>query len=134
MDVGGTNPYSSAVVSSLGPIHGSFSGAQTDGLSSLQQSAEGLVSSDYLDSFKQGKVCLCWEWLRAQIAHGRLELSRLTIPRRFSSQCRKPYTISKQRERWSEEEHQRFVEAVKTYGRQWRKIEGEQYPCLLARC
>lgn len=67
MDVGGTNPYSSAVVSSLGPIHGSFSGAQTDGLSSLQQSAEGLVSSDYLDSFKQGKVCLNWEWLRVQM-------------------------------------------------------------------
>lgn len=54
-------------------------------------------------------------------------IGKLTITRRFSSQSRKPYTISKQRERWSEEEHQRFVEAVKTYGRQWRKIEGEQY-------
>jgi hypothetical protein len=75
MDVGGTNLYSSAIVSSLGPIHGSFSGAQTDGLSSLQQSAEGLVSSDYLDSFKQGKVRLHWEWLRVHTAHGRLGLA-----------------------------------------------------------
>lgn len=40
-------------------------------------------------------------------------------------QARKPYTISKARERWSEEEHQRFVEAVRLHGRAWRKIEGE---------
>lgn len=39
-------------------------------------------------------------------------------------QARKPYTISKARERWSEEEHQRFVEAVRLHGRAWRKIEG----------
>lgn len=41
-----------------------------------------------------------------------------------SPQARKPYTISKARERWSEEEHQRFVEAVRLHGRAWRKIEG----------
>uniref|UniRef100_A0A7C9AXH2 Uncharacterized protein n=1 Tax=Opuntia streptacantha TaxID=393608 RepID=A0A7C9AXH2_OPUST len=36
---------------------------------------------------------------------------------------RKPYTITKQRERWTEEEHKKFLEALKLYGRAWRKIE-----------
>uniref|UniRef100_A0A7N0V9Y4 Uncharacterized protein n=2 Tax=Kalanchoe fedtschenkoi TaxID=63787 RepID=A0A7N0V9Y4_KALFE len=36
---------------------------------------------------------------------------------------RKPYTISKQREKWTEEEHQKFIEALKLYGRAWRQIE-----------
>ncbi|XP_050936405.1 protein REVEILLE 2-like isoform X2 [Cucumis melo] len=36
---------------------------------------------------------------------------------------RKPYTISKQREKWTEEEHQRFLEALKLYGRGWRQIK-----------
>ena len=39
-------------------------------------------------------------------------------------QVRKPYTITKQRERWSDEEHGRFLEALKLYGRAWRRIEG----------
>ena len=37
---------------------------------------------------------------------------------------RKPYTITKQRERWSDEEHKKFLEALKLYGRAWRRIEG----------
>ncbi|CAN1180276.1 Protein REVEILLE 7 [Linum perenne] len=37
--------------------------------------------------------------------------------------ARKPYTISKQREKWTEEEHQKFLEALKLYGRGWRKIQ-----------
>ncbi|KAL9245453.1 hypothetical protein vseg_019106 [Gypsophila vaccaria] len=36
---------------------------------------------------------------------------------------RKPYTITKQRERWSEAEHDRFLEALKLYGRAWQRIE-----------
>ncbi|GLT40084.1 hypothetical protein SLA2020_142420 [Shorea laevis] len=36
---------------------------------------------------------------------------------------RKPYTISKQREKWTEEEHQKFLEALKLYGRGWHQIE-----------
>ncbi|KAI4341544.1 hypothetical protein MLD38_026256 [Melastoma candidum] len=36
---------------------------------------------------------------------------------------RLPYTITKQREKWTDEEHQRFLEALKLYGRGWRQIE-----------
>eukprot|EP00741_Cyanophora_paradoxa_P019867 tig00000217_g19175.t1 len=36
---------------------------------------------------------------------------------------RKPYTITKQRENWTEEEHQKFLEALKLYERDWKKIE-----------
>ncbi|KAG0625402.1 hypothetical protein M758_2G052100 [Ceratodon purpureus] len=36
---------------------------------------------------------------------------------------RKPYTVSKQRERWTEEDHQKFVEALKLYGRAWRPVK-----------
>ncbi|KAG8046542.1 hypothetical protein GUJ93_ZPchr0008g13636 [Zizania palustris] len=36
---------------------------------------------------------------------------------------RKPYTITKQRERWTEAEHKKFLEALKLYGRAWQRIE-----------
>jgi len=42
---------------------------------------------------------------------------------RGGTKVRKPYTITKQRERWTEEEHQRFLDALKLYGRAWRRIE-----------
>ncbi|KAL1569790.1 protein REVEILLE 2-like isoform X1 [Salvia divinorum] len=41
----------------------------------------------------------------------------------YALKIRKPYTITKQRERWTEEEHERFLEALKLHGRVWRKIE-----------
>ncbi|KAK4348043.1 hypothetical protein RND71_034382 [Anisodus tanguticus] len=41
----------------------------------------------------------------------------------YAPKVRKPYTISKQRERWSEEEHRKFLEALKLHGRAWRRIE-----------
>jgi len=36
---------------------------------------------------------------------------------------RKAYTITKQRESWTDEEHNKFVEALKLYDRDWKKIE-----------
>ncbi|XP_065847866.1 protein REVEILLE 1-like isoform X2 [Euphorbia lathyris] len=36
---------------------------------------------------------------------------------------RKPYTITKQREKWTEDEHRKFLEALQLYGRGWRKIQ-----------
>lgn len=41
----------------------------------------------------------------------------------YMPKVRKPYTITKQREKWTEEEHQKFLEALKLYGRAWRHIE-----------
>jgi len=39
------------------------------------------------------------------------------------AKVRKPYTITKQRERWTDDEHERFLAALKLHGRAWRKIE-----------
>jgi len=36
---------------------------------------------------------------------------------------RKAYTMTKQRELWTEDEHRRFQEAVQLHGRAWRRIE-----------
>ncbi|PWZ46234.1 Protein REVEILLE 1 [Zea mays] len=37
--------------------------------------------------------------------------------------ARKPYTISKQREKWTEDEHRLFLEALQQHGRAWRHIQ-----------
>ncbi|RAL53765.1 unnamed protein product [Cuscuta campestris] len=36
---------------------------------------------------------------------------------------RKPYTITKSRESWSDEEHDKFLEALHLFDRDWKKIE-----------
>uniref|UniRef100_A0ACD5UE42 Uncharacterized protein n=1 Tax=Avena sativa TaxID=4498 RepID=A0ACD5UE42_AVESA len=38
--------------------------------------------------------------------------------------ARKPYMITKQREKWTEEEHKLFLEAMQLHGRAWRRIQG----------
>uniref|UniRef100_A0A0E0KUD5 Uncharacterized protein n=1 Tax=Oryza punctata TaxID=4537 RepID=A0A0E0KUD5_ORYPU len=37
--------------------------------------------------------------------------------------ARKPYTITKQREKWTEDEHKLFLEALQLHGRAWRRIQ-----------
>ncbi|KAK9837556.1 hypothetical protein WJX74_000097 [Apatococcus lobatus] len=39
------------------------------------------------------------------------------------TKARKPYTITKQREKWTDEEHGLFLEALELHGRAWRRIE-----------
>lgn len=40
-----------------------------------------------------------------------------------SKKVRKPYTITKSRESWSDEEHDKFIEALQLFDRDWKKIE-----------
>ncbi|KAJ6818165.1 protein REVEILLE 6-like [Iris pallida] len=40
-----------------------------------------------------------------------------------SKKIRKPYTITKSRESWTEQEHDRFLEALQLFDRDWKKIE-----------
>ncbi|KAL1318202.1 protein REVEILLE 7 isoform X2 [Arachis ipaensis] len=46
-----------------------------------------------------------------------------SVGNNHAPKVRKPYTITKQREKWTEEEHEKFLEALKLYGRGWRQIE-----------
>nr|CAD1835299.1 unnamed protein product [Ananas comosus var. bracteatus] len=41
----------------------------------------------------------------------------------ITAKRRKPYTITKQREKWTEEEHNKFLKALKLYGRAWQRIQ-----------
>lgn len=40
-----------------------------------------------------------------------------------AKRVRKPYTITKSRESWTEEEHDKFLEALQLFDRDWKKIE-----------
>lgn len=40
-----------------------------------------------------------------------------------NKKIRKPYTIKKSRESWSEQEHDKFLEALQLFDRDWKKIE-----------
>ncbi|CAH9089849.1 unnamed protein product [Cuscuta europaea] len=53
----------------------------------------------------------------------RSSIQQFTPLDEHASKVRKPYTITKQRERWTEEEHSKFLDALKLYGRAWRRIE-----------
>ncbi|KAJ8490258.1 hypothetical protein OPV22_011979 [Ensete ventricosum] len=52
-----------------------------------------------------------------------LEMEEKSYRENLFAKVRKPYTITKQREKWTEEEHNRFLEALKLYGRAWQRIE-----------
>ncbi|TMW90178.1 hypothetical protein EJD97_016109 [Solanum chilense] len=69
-----------------------------------QQGASSMISSKLETVATQGKAPTC-------------------LANENVLKARKPYTITKQREKWTEEEHQRFLEALKLYGRAWRQIE-----------
>ncbi|KAA6420658.1 MAG: MYB transcription factor [Trebouxia sp. A1-2] len=55
-------------------------------------------------------------------SHSHTGLARL----KSVSKSRKPYTITKQRERWTDSEHELFLEALKLYGRAWRSIQAAE--------
>ncbi|XP_058749080.1 protein REVEILLE 2-like [Vicia villosa] len=56
------------------------------------------------------------------VAHVQLS-NQLSWANDYALKVRKPYTITKQREKWTDEEHKKFLEALKLYGRAWRRIE-----------
>ncbi|XP_010940231.1 uncharacterized protein [Elaeis guineensis] len=64
---------------------------------------------------------MCVDVTSAVIGHQSKEFSSLVDE--HAIKVRKPYTITKQRERWTEEEHEKFLEALKLHGRAWRRIE-----------
>lgn len=56
---------------------------------------------------------------------GHLQVVHVTDEQQSSVKQRKPYTLQKAREKWTDEEHNKFVEGLRLHGRQWRKIEGK---------
>ncbi|KAK7396542.1 hypothetical protein VNO78_17623 [Psophocarpus tetragonolobus] len=52
-----------------------------------------------------------------------MEMAPSTPTSGYGKKVRKPYTITKSRESWSEEEHDKFLEALQLFDRDWKKIE-----------
>ncbi|CAN1135431.1 Protein REVEILLE 8, partial [Linum perenne] len=52
-----------------------------------------------------------------------MENSTQTTADGSGKKVRKPYTITKSRESWTEEEHDKFLEALQLFDRDWKKIE-----------
>ncbi|KAL0914189.1 hypothetical protein M5K25_017699 [Dendrobium thyrsiflorum] len=46
-----------------------------------------------------------------------------TTPSKELAKARKTYTITKQREKWTDEEHNKFLDALGLYGREWQRIQ-----------
>ncbi|XP_058215492.1 protein REVEILLE 8-like isoform X2 [Rhododendron vialii] len=46
-----------------------------------------------------------------------------SAPSTDGKKVRKPYTITKSRESWTDEEHDKFLEALQLFDRDWKKIE-----------
>ncbi|CAL9100536.1 unnamed protein product, partial [Musa acuminata var. zebrina] len=46
-----------------------------------------------------------------------------TLSDEAAKKIRKPYTITKSRESWTEQEHDKFLEALQLFDRDWKKIE-----------
>ncbi|XP_054820924.1 protein REVEILLE 7-like isoform X2 [Prosopis cineraria] len=72
----------------------------------------GMASSCLPDGSTKSETVIC-----------KKDVTITTTGDNFTPKARKPYTITKQREKWTEEEHQKFLEALKLYGRGWRQIE-----------
>ncbi|XVF50882.1 hypothetical protein PTKIN_Ptkin04bG0139200 [Pterospermum kingtungense] len=49
--------------------------------------------------------------------------STVSSPEDPNKKIRKPYTITKSRESWTEPEHDKFLEALQLFDRDWKKIE-----------
>lgn len=61
---------------------------------------------------------------------GSVDLVRMALPglgglseAENAKKIRKPYTITKSRESWTEQEHDKFLEALQLFDRDWKKIE-----------
>ncbi|WCJ22713.1 Homeodomain-like superfamily protein [Euphorbia peplus] len=56
-------------------------------------------------------------------AAGSSGANTMTFSEDSSKKIRKPYTITKSRESWTEQEHDKFLEALQLFDRDWKKIE-----------
>ncbi|KAL3517210.1 hypothetical protein ACH5RR_024112 [Cinchona calisaya] len=52
-----------------------------------------------------------------------IDLDTCLVPEDPNKKVRKPYTITKSRESWTEQEHDKFLEALQLFDRDWKKIE-----------